>query len=175
VDFPARVESPHTVRTQRLLLRPVGPEHLDDLVALKADEAAFGIMLGGTRTPEQTDAELRADIAFWQARGYGTWAVHEGVEDAFIGIVGLMQRPDGRGVALRFALWPQVRGRGYAREAAKAALEFGHAAGLSRIVAIARETNTASRAVLGDLGMVLAERYDHEGHAMLMFESLRPA
>jgi len=45
--------------------------------------------------------------------------------------------------------------------------------GLPRIVAIAPETNVASRGVLGDLGMTLAERYDHQGHAMLKFESLR--
>nr|WP_194443497.1 GNAT family N-acetyltransferase [Pseudoroseomonas aerophila] len=169
----ARVESPHTVRSSRLTLRPVGPEHLDDLIALKGDEAAFGLMLNGTRTPERTDQELRDDMAFWATRSYGTWAVHLSEDDTFLGIVGLMERPDGLGVALRFALWPQVRGRGYAREAARAALEFGHAAGLRRIIAVARETNTASRAVLGDLGMQECGGFPHNGHAMKVYESLR--
>ena len=47
----------------------------------------------------------------------------------FVGITGLERRPDGRGVALRFALWPEAQGRGLAREAAGAALRFGHDAG----------------------------------------------
>ncbi|MDJ0387530.1 GNAT family N-acetyltransferase [Roseomonas sp. E05] len=174
MDGLARAESPHTVRTSRLTLRPVGPGHLADLVALKGDEAAFGLMLHGLRTPERAEEELRDDIAFWQVRGYGTWAVHLTEDDRFLGIVGLMERPDGRGVALRFALWPQVRGKGYAREAARAALAFGHAAGLARIIAVARESNLASRAVLGDLGLQPSDTFQHQGHRMLVFESLRP-
>ncbi|MBD0275491.1 MAG: GNAT family N-acetyltransferase, partial [Acetobacteraceae bacterium] len=75
--------------------------------------------------------------------------------------------------ALRFALWPEVRGRGYAREAAGAALEFGHRAGLRRIIGVARESNTASRAVLTDIGMKQCGEYPYQGHRMLVFESLR--
>nr|WP_202396930.1 GNAT family N-acetyltransferase [Pseudoroseomonas coralli] len=157
-----------------MTLRPVGPGHLADLVALKGDEAAFGLMLHGVRTPERAGEELRDDIAFWQVRGYGTWAVHRGTDDRFLGIVGLMERPDGRGVALRFALWPECRGQGYAREAARAALAFGHRAGLARIIAVARESNLASRAVLGDLGLRPCGTFQHQGYPMLVFESLRP-
>jgi RimJ/RimL family protein N-acetyltransferase len=104
------------VTTPRLSLRPVGPEHLPDLVRLKADERVFGWMLHGTRTPERTAEELEDDAEFWLVRGYGTWSVFERETGAFLGIAGLMERPDGRGVALRFALWPECRGRGYARE-----------------------------------------------------------
>jgi RimJ/RimL family protein N-acetyltransferase len=73
-------------------------------------------MLHGVRTPERTREELEDDIDFWQVRGYGTWAVHSLADESFLGIAGLMERSDGRGVALRFALWPEVRGQGYARE-----------------------------------------------------------
>ena len=128
-------------------------------------------MLHGVRTPARTAKELADDIAFWAVRGYGVWAVHLVADDAFLGIVGLMERPDGRGVALRFALWPEVRGHGYAREAGRAALAFGHRAGLSRIIAVARESNQASRHVLGDLGMVPCGGFEHDGHPMLVFES----
>jgi RimJ/RimL family protein N-acetyltransferase len=162
------------VRTDRLVLRPVAPAHLEELVRLKADEAAFGLMLHGLRTAERAAEELQDDIAFWAVRGYGTWAVHRADDERFLGIVGLMERPDGRGIALRFALWPWSRGRGYAREAARAALAFGHAMGLPRIIAVARESNLASRAVLADLGLRESDRYTHQGHPMMVFESLRP-
>ena len=162
-----------TVRTGRLMLLPVGLEHLPELVRLKSDPRVFGAMLHGVRTPERTREELEDDIDFWQVRGYGTWAVHSLADESFLGITGLMERPDGRGVALRFALWPEVRGQGYAREAAGAALAFGHRAGLARIIGIARGTNLASRAVLTGIGMKECGEYPYQGHRMLVFESLR--
>jgi RimJ/RimL family protein N-acetyltransferase len=165
--------APRTLSTPRLSLLPPGREHLDDLIRLKADERVFGFMLHGVRSPERTREELEDDIDFWLVRGYGTWSVFERATGAFLGLCGLMERPDGRGVALRFALWPECRGKGYAREAAAAALAFGHRAGLARIIAVARESNQASRGVLTDIGMREAGDFRHQGHRMLVFESLR--
>lgn len=164
--------APRTLTTARLSLLPPGREHLPDLIRLKADERVFGFMLHGTRSPERTKEELEDDMEFWLVRGYGTWSVFERATGEFLGIAGLMERPDGRGVALRFALWPECRGKGYAREAAAAALEFGHRAGLKRIIAVARESNLASRGVLADIGMREAGEFRHQGHRMVLFESL---
>ncbi|SHK29316.1 Protein N-acetyltransferase, RimJ/RimL family [Roseomonas rosea] len=169
----SRLVTSRVVRTARLTLLPVGKENLPDLIRLKADPEAFGLMLHGVRSPERTEEELEDDIDFWEVRGYGTWAVHRTEDGEFLGIVGLMERPDGRGVALRYALWPHHRGKGYAREAARAALEFGHAAGLRRIIAIARETNISSCAVMMDIGMTPGGEFLNLGHRMLIFESLR--
>ena len=164
--------APRTLTTARLSLLPPGREHLPDLIRLKADERVFGFMLHGTRSPERTREELEDDMEFWLVRGYGTWSVFERATGEFLGIAGLMERPDGRGVALRFALWPECRGKGYAREAAAAALEFGHRAGLKRIIAVARESNLASRGVLSDIGMREAGEFRHQGHRMVLFESV---
>jgi RimJ/RimL family protein N-acetyltransferase len=164
--------APRTLTTARLSLLPPGREHLPDLIRLKADERVFGFMLHGTRSPERTKEELEDDMEFWLVRGYGTWSVFERATGEFLGIAGLMERPDGRGVALRFALWPECRGKGYAREAAAATLEFGHRAGLSRIIAVARESNMASRGVLSDIGMREVGEFRHQGHRMLQFESV---
>jgi len=58
------------------------------------------------------------------------------------------------------------------REAARAALRYGHdQAGLARIVAVARASNTGSRQVLGGIGMVEAERFVQGGHEMVLYES----
>jgi RimJ/RimL family protein N-acetyltransferase len=173
VSGPAILRPGNGITTARLSLRPVGPEHLPDLVSLKADERVFGFMLHGVRSPERTREELEDDVDFWLVRGYGTWSVFERATGDFLGIAGLMERPDGRGVALRFALWPECRGKGYAREAARAALEFGHRAGLTRIIAVARETNHASRGVLTDIGMRECAEFLNLGHRMLVFESVR--
>jgi RimJ/RimL family protein N-acetyltransferase len=161
------------LRTARLAMSPVAGADLADLQALKADPRVFAIMLGGVRTPARTADELAEDIGFWAARGCGMWSVREAAGGAFLGVTGFMQRPDGRGVALRFAFWPEGRGRGLAREAAGAALRFGHGrAGLERIVAVARESNFASRTVLGGIGMVEAGGFVQGGHAMVLYESV---
>ena len=131
-------------------------------------------MLGGVRSAEETAEELARDVQAWGANGYGLWAVRETETRHFVGVTGLEPRPDGRGVALRFALTPEAQGRGLAREAAAAALAYGHTeAGLRRIVAIARDANTASRTVLGSIGMVERERFKQNGFEMVLYDSNR--
>jgi RimJ/RimL family protein N-acetyltransferase len=152
----------------------VGGWDLADLQALKSDPLVFAVMLGGVRSRAQTTKELADDVAFWGAHGYGIWAVRERAGGAFLGITGLKDRPDGRGVALRFALWPEAQGRGLAREAASAALRYGHEqAGLARIIAVARQSNFASRTVLGSIGMSECDAFNQMGFAMLVYESRR--
>jgi RimJ/RimL family protein N-acetyltransferase len=164
-----------SMRTGRLLLTPVAPADLPDLARLKADPRVFAVMLGGVRNRVQAAEELAADIALWAARGYGIWTIRDAATGAFQGLTGLMEREDGRGTALRFALWPEARGRGLAREAAGAALMFGHErAGLARIVAVAREDNIASRTVLGGIGMVERESFVRDGVPMVLYDSRRP-
>ncbi len=158
------------VRTGRLVLAPVTWAALVDVARLKGDPKAFALMLGGVRTPSQARDEMADDIAFWGARGIGIFAMRE--EGAFRGITGFHERPDGRGVALRFALAYDARGRGLAREGAGAALRFGHEVLLARIVAVAREQNRTSRLVLGGIGMTVRDRFERDGHTMLVYESL---
>ena len=161
------------LRTGRLILRPVGWPDLADLVALKGDPRAYAVMLGGVRLPVVAVDELAQDIAAWSRHGYGMWTVRAQDDARFVGVVGLQDRPDGRGVALRFALKPAEQGRGYAGEAAGAALRFGHdRCGLARIVAVARDDNFASRTVLGSVGMVSRETFWRDGVELAVFVSV---
>jgi RimJ/RimL family protein N-acetyltransferase len=168
VPLPGRL-----VGTSRLTLTPPGRENLSDLIRLKSDPEVFGMMLHGVRTPARAREELEDDIAFWEARGYGTWCVFLNETGEFLGITGLMERPDGRGVALRFALWPACRGKGYAREAGAAALNFGHRAGLRRIIAVAWVENLSSRQVLLDIGMRECDAFTRGEQRMVIYESCR--
>jgi RimJ/RimL family protein N-acetyltransferase len=161
------------VRTGRLLMRPVSAADLPGLRALKADPRVFAVMLGGVRTPMRTVEELAEEIGFWGRHGVGIWGVRHRVSGVFLGIAGFMDRPDGRGISLRFAFVPAEQGYGYASEAAGAALRFAHdRARLPRVVAVAREDNLASRQVLGGIGMREYDRFDRAGVPMLVFESL---
>jgi RimJ/RimL family protein N-acetyltransferase len=158
------------LRTGRLVLSPVGGGDLADLRAIKADPAVFAVMLGGVRDYVRTADDLAQDVVAWGQHGFGMWAIREA--GRFVGLTGLQHRADGRGVALRFALWPEAQGRGLAREAAFAALRFGHdRAGLPRIVAAARATNFGSRMVLGGIGMREADSFEQRGYTMILYES----
>jgi len=171
---PGRMNPAWILRTGRLILAPVGWADLAELQAIKADPRVFALMLGGVRHPTRTAEELAEDMAAWAAKGYGIWAVRDAATHALVGLTGLQDRPDGRGVALRFAFWPEAQGRGLAREAAGAALRFGHdIAGLARIVAVARDENFASRMVLGGIGMTEAGRFIQGGYEMVLYESVR--
>jgi RimJ/RimL family protein N-acetyltransferase len=170
--------------TARLTMAPVAPGDLAHLVALKADPRAFGMMLGGVRSKLKVMEELEEDIRLWGKLGLGIWTLRErraesgsvpgGTSGRFLGIAGFMERSDGLGIALRFAVWPEARGAGIAREAAGAALFFAHeTVGISRIVAIAREDNFASRTVLGSIGMVEESQFDRHGVRLLVYVSVR--
>ena len=139
------------VTTARLLLEPVSWADRDDLIAMKTDPRAFAMMLGGVRTPEQATAELATEIAAWGAHGYGIWTIRGQSTNAFLGITGLEDRPDGRGIALR----------------------YGHdRISLSRIIAIARADNFAYRTVLGAIGMTESDSFSRNGVQMLVYESI---
>ena len=159
------------IRTARLVLAPAGWGDLGELQALKTDPGAYALMLGGVRRVPQVVEELTQDLNLWAALGTGMFTVREA--GAFRGIAGVHQRPDGMGVGLRFCLWPAARGRGLAREAASAALGHAHAAGLARIIAVARDSNYASRLVLGSIGMQECDGFERDGNAMVVYESVR--
>lgn len=167
--------------TGRLVLSPVGWEHIAAITALKADPLVYGQMLGGVRGPVLVARELAEDLAFWSRHRVGMWIAHPaagsqaatGNGGNAIGLTGLHDRTDGRGIALRFAFHPASRGQGLAREAAGAALRFAHdRAHLPRVVAVAKESNIASRTVLGAIGMRPCDTFDRAGEPMVMYESM---
>jgi RimJ/RimL family protein N-acetyltransferase len=154
-------------------MSPVGYWDLRDIVALKGDPRAFAQMLGGVRGPVQAAEELAQDVRDWAQFGYGMWSVRA-LRGRFLGLTGLMHRPDGRGIGLRFAFWPEARGVGLASEAASMALNYAHdVAGLERVVAVAREDNLGSRAVLGSIGMVEIEHFTRDGVLLFVYQSVR--
>lgn len=163
---------PPSLRTGRLLLTPYGWGDLAELTLLKADPRCWALMLGGVRTAWQTGQDLAEEISFWGSHDIGMWTVRK--DGALIGVAGLHERPDSRGVALRFAFDPARRGHGLAREAAGAVLTDAHArARLTRVIAVTRDTNIGSRTVLGAIGMRVASEFGRDGDTMLLYESVR--
>ncbi len=160
------------IRTGRLHLSPVAWADLPDLLRLKSDPVTFAQMLGGVRNPVQVAEELAADTQYWAVHGVGMWIARPAAGGLALGITGIHDRPDGRSPALRFAFNPACRGHGYAREAAGAALRFAHDAGLPRVFAVAKDSNIASRTVLGAIGMRTCDAFLRGGEPVTVYESV---
>jgi len=161
------------IRTGRLHLSPVGWGDLAELERLKGDPATYAQMLGGVRSPGQVAEELAADTQYWAARGVGMWVVRPVADGLALGLTGIHDRPDGRSPALRFAFTPASRGHGVGREAAGAALRFAHDAGLGRVFAVAKDSNIASRTILGAIGMRTCDAFLRRGEMVTVYESVR--
>lgn len=165
--------NPRRLRTARLVLDPVCWTDLADMERLKGDPRAYAMMLGGVLAPARVAEEMARDVALWSREGVGIFTIRRADTGAFCGMTGVHERPDGRGLGLRFALVPEAKGRGFAREAAAAALAFTHNEGIERVVAVARESNIASRGILGGIGMRVAGQFERDGNPMLLYESIR--
>lgn len=161
--------------TSRLILLPICWQDIHDIMALKSDVGAFSHMLGGVRTRLQVELEMAEDLQSWGQYRIGIYTVHEKKADGslgqFLGLTGIHNRPDGRGFALRFALWAWARGKGYAREAASVVLNEAHARNLKRVIAITKESNIGSRRILGGIGMHVESSFIRDNHRMLLYVS----
>jgi RimJ/RimL family protein N-acetyltransferase len=149
-----RVPFPDHVETERLTLDRPRLEDLSDLQAVIGDprvgEHQFPARF---RTPELTASLLQAALAHWDEHGFGPWIVR--LRGELIGRAGLMTSTfEGREcVEAKWFIAPGHWGRGYATEAARAAIDAGFAElGLTEILAWTMTTNLPSQAVMRRLG-----------------------
>lgn len=147
------------LETERLILRRLTVDDVDNLWELDSDPAVMRYLNGGTPTPREVIArELLPGFLRDYARGdgYGFWAVVEKDSGRFLGWISLRPSEDGApgdatlGYRLRRAAW----GRGYATEAARALIDTGFAdLGARRILATTYQDNLGSRRVMEKVGM----------------------
>ena len=157
-----------TLHTRRLVLRQWRDDDIAAFAEFSADPAVTRFLVPYADRAAM-DAWVVAARKHWHDHGFGPWVVELPGEVPVIGVVGLSN--------LRFALpfapaveaaWRLARpywGRGYAYEAARAAIDDGFGRlGLNEIVAFTVPANRASRRVMEKLGMTRdpAEDFDFE-------------
>jgi RimJ/RimL family protein N-acetyltransferase len=92
-------------------------------------------------------------IGHWQLLGYGMFAVEERFSGSLVGRVGALQPEGWPGYELAWALAPGARGRGYATEAARAALAWSfETIAIDRILSVIHPENRASQRVAERVG-----------------------
>lgn len=159
-----------TLTTERLILRPWRVEDREPFARLNADPTVTEF-LGAALTREQSDALIERIERDFEQHGFGLWAVEVQGGAPFIGFVGLdvprIQTDFTPCVEICWRLDAAAWGRGYASEAARAALAFGFdVKELPEIVSFTTETNRRSRQVMERLGMHHRTQDDF-GHPVL--------
>jgi RimJ/RimL family protein N-acetyltransferase len=178
---------PSTLSTPRLHLRLWRDEDLPVFAAMSADPRVMEFF---PKTLDRAESDVMAARVrdHFARHGFGFWAVEVPGVAQFIGIVGLaipsFETHFTPCVEIGWRLDPEHWGRGYATEAARAALEFGfRELALEEIVAFTVPTNLRSRRVMERIGMTRspADDFDHprlpEGHPLrrhVLYRAKRP-
>ncbi len=162
------------IRTPRLLLRRWTDDDLAPMAEIHADpEVMRWIADGSVRDPEQTAESIERWEEEWDQEGFGLFAVELLASGELIGFTGLSVPrflPEVLpAVEIGWRLGRPFWGRGYASEAAHAALEFAlRDRGLERLISVARVENEASENVMRKLGLELEFETRHPafGHPL---------
>lgn len=155
------------IATARLHLRAWRDDDREPFAALNADPAVMRYF-PATLSREASDRSIDTWQAEIERRGWGNWAVEIAQTGEFTGFVGLSvprraELPFMPCVEIGWRLASSYWGRGYATEAARAALRFGfETLDLAEIVSFTSVINRPSRAVMERIGMRDAgEDFDH--------------
>jgi len=144
-----------TLETPRLILRGWRPEDLEPYAAMLAEPetARFVTRWGEPYSPAEVWSEMAFLIGHWQMLGHGMFVVEERSSGAFLGRVGPLAPPTWPGFEIAWALARHATGKGYAQEAARAAIDWSFETfPLDRIVSIIHPDNEASQRVAERVG-----------------------
>src|SRR5215218_7885308 len=158
--------SHRTLTTPRLILRPWRDSDLPAFAALNADPRVMAFF-PKCLTRDESDAAVAYHRAHFDRHGFGRWAVEAPGMASFVGAVGLVvpdqDLPFNPCVEIGWRLAAEFWGRGYATEAARAAMDFGfRERGLPEIVSFTVAGHARSRAVMERLGMTHRPEDDYD-------------
>jgi ribosomal-protein-alanine N-acetyltransferase len=151
--------------SERLRLRQWTDEDREPLARLNADPEVMR-HFPACLTRGESDAMLERMRTHIDAKGFGFWAAETRDTREFVGMAGLVTvkdiMPFAPGVEVGWRLAKAHWGRGYATEAARAAIGHGFdALALREIVAMTAKSNLASQAVMARLGMSRSAAFEH--------------
>ena len=175
-NAPTFSESVPVIETDRLILRGHRTEDFADCLALWTDPEVTRFIGGKPSTQEEVWARVLRYAGHWALLGFGYWAVVEKATGRFIGEVGFADfrreiEPSLEGVPeIGWVIAPHGHGRGYATEAARAAIAWGRAHfGPVRTACIIAPENEPSIRVAQRCGYREFRHTAYKGQPTIMF------
>lgn len=155
------------LETERLVLRRLSPEDVDELAPYFADPEVVRFLGANPRTREEVATSVEWFMRCFDLDGIGQFAVERKEDGVVLGRCGILNwetdpwRPVARTEATKpteteigYALGRPHWGKGYATEAAAAVRDYAQSElRRERIIALIHEDNVASRRVAEKLGM----------------------
>jgi len=153
------------IKTNRLYLRQFRKDDLDAYANIMGDhEVGKWFPKGDGYTREEAERSLDDILEHWDKHGFGIWAIIDKEKRVILGRCGLNLIAETSEVEVDFVLARNYWGRGYATEAAKAALAYGFdSLQLDRIIALTKPENIASRRVIEKIGMRYVKNAEYWG------------
>lgn len=159
------------IQTERLIFRKFRPDDLPLLIEQRSDPEV-NRYLGGTKfqNPSALAKRLEFYLECYERYGFGTCAMLWKETGVMIGSAGIQPLAETDEIEVGYSIIKEFWGRGLGTEAAMGWLAFGFGnAGLSRIVAVADEENTASRRVMEKCGMRFERNAFHYGRPVVLY------
>ena len=161
----------HRLNTARLDLRMFHEEDLDAYADMCADEEVMRYLgAGGSVGADVAWRQMALFLGEWSLHGYGMWAVEERASGRLIGRVGFLNPKGWPACELGWLLARDAWGRGFALEAARAAIAHGRAnLGIGELISLIRPDNARSIALAQRLGAALDRKIEFMGGEVLQY------
>ncbi len=166
-----------SIETARLLLRPWTMADSEAWFQLLQEPDILRYFPDTSPPPRhKAEAYIEHHLRHWEQFGYGHWAVVTPIDEAVIGWNGLEYLPSLEQVEVAYLLSQRAWGRGYATEAARAAVRFGfETAALPAIIGLVHPDNAASIRVLEKCGLTYSDEIELWGMGLRRYRIERSA
>ena len=172
-----RVGSVPVLETERLILRRHRLDDFPPAASMWGDSAVTRHVGGRPITGQEVRARVMPYVGHWELMGYGYWAIEERASGQFVGEAGFADfhramEPSLQDVPeLGWVIAPHAQGRGYATEAALAAVAWGERRfGGAKTACLIHPENTASIRVASKVGYREVQATTYKGHPIVLFE-----
>jgi RNA polymerase sigma-70 factor, ECF subfamily len=161
-----------TLHTTHLTLRPILPADVTALYRIYQAEGVLQYFPNPAPPPlEKVERFVAYQQTHWEKYGYGNWAILPEGEREIAGWAGLQYLPELDETEVGFLLDRPFWGKGYATQAARAALRFGFEHfDFDHIIALVHPENAASRRVIAKCGMNYVDTLSLWGIALMRYQ-----
>ena len=172
------------LETRRLRLRGHQEEDFPHSCQLWSDLEVVRYTVGSPLSPEDVWSRFLRYFGLWSLLGYGYWVVEEKATGAFVGELGLCDfhrdlKPPLNGVPeIGWTLLPAFHGKGYATEAAHAAMDWAIGPPLfaRELACIMNSENAASLRVASKCGFRTRYTTTYKGwETLVLFANREPS